>query len=130
MDTEDGVCSRAGPFGGMELPGQPWGESGCSHKEVMGNSQEMSKELLQVEGEEVGGCSGRADRAGELCQVRFECCVKQDGAACWERGQPAAGHEEGMWTGLCKADPAHSSSQPSSALSHNSKKQVKVISKD
>lgn len=122
MDTENGVCSRAGPFGGTELPGQPWGESGCSHKEVMGNSQEMSKELLQVEGEEVGGCSGRADRAGELCQVRFEHCVKQDRAACWERGQPAAGHEEGdvdralksrsssqlLTAQLCRENPAKS----------------------
>lgn len=74
----------------MELPAHP-GESGCSHMEMMESVQDMSKELLQVEHEEVGGSLGRVDRAGELCQERFEHCVEEDGAACWDRGQPAAG---------------------------------------
>lgn len=82
---------------------------------------------------EVGVCLGRVDGAGELCQVRFEHCVKEDGASCWERGQPAAGQEEGdVLQGFVKQIQltAPEAAQLSSALSHNSKKQVKMISNE
>lgn len=44
---------------------------------MLGNCSGDEQGAAAVEGEEVGGCSGRADRAGELCQVRFEHCGKE-----------------------------------------------------
>lgn len=59
--------------------------------------------------------------------------MKEDGAACWERGQPAAGQEQGdVLQGFVKQMQltAPEAAQLCSALSHNSKKQVKMISNE
>lgn len=83
-----------------------------------------------MEHEEVGGCLGRVDRAGQLCQESFEHCVEEDGAACWDRGQPAADSSGDVLQGFVKQIQltAPEAAQLGSALSHNSKKQGKMIS--
>lgn len=59
--------------------------------------------------------------------------MKEDGAACWERGQPAAGQEEGdVLQSFVKQIQLTTpeAAQLCSALSHSSKKQVKMISNE
>ncbi|RMC01992.1 hypothetical protein DUI87_21154 [Hirundo rustica rustica] len=69
VDTENEVCSRA--FQGKWSRLVSHGESLAAHtRRRWETAQEMSKELLQVEREEAGGCLGRVDRAAELCQLR------------------------------------------------------------
>lgn len=127
LSAENEVCSRA--FQGK------WS---ClvSHEESLAphtwrwwkTVEEMSKELLQVptcRGWSLLGQGRRGRRA-----VPGEIWALCEGASCWEREQPADGQEEGdVLQGFVKQIQltAPEAAQLGSALSHNSKKQVKMI---
>lgn len=125
------IRSVAGPFRGNGAAWSATGESGCSHMEVMGN--------LQEQGAAAGGTWRGWRLLGQGRQGRR--AVPGEVWGVWKRMELLAGRRDSLQLCRRRGDllqgfvkqiqpPAPEAAQLYSAISHNSKKQVKMISNE